>query len=95
MCVHDVEGQRGWNSECVDSSHCMCGYFREIGPAFPRPRTSVPSVGGVKQQSIARTVFHILAGVVLVLAALVVGVLWLIQPEDEYRRYLDDRRRYG
>ena len=58
MCVHSLDGQRGWNAECPAASRCLCGYFVECGPAF-QPRRSTLS-----------TVAHIAVGVVAVLLAL-------------------------
>jgi hypothetical protein len=34
MCVHNVDGQRGWNPECRDSGHCLCGYSPELEPTL-------------------------------------------------------------
>jgi hypothetical protein len=84
MCVHNVDGQRGWTGECPDSGHCLCGFFPEVGPAFPQPRPASTT-------STARTVVHIVLGVVGVLLALVtLGALFIELSSDELR---DDRRR--
>jgi hypothetical protein len=74
MCVHDPDGSRGWTGECPDSGRCLCGYFPEVGPAFPKPRAPT---------HIARTFFRIIGGIVLVLLALLTLGVWFIQPEDE------------
>jgi hypothetical protein len=81
MCVHNVDGQRGWTGECPDSGHCLCGFFPEVGPAFPRARAN-------SQPSLARTIFRILLGIGAVLLALVMLGVWLIGTSDD-----DDRPR--
>jgi hypothetical protein len=80
MCVHNVDGQRGWSGECPDSGRCLCGYFPEVGPAFPQPRRSAST------PSLARTIFHIVVGVVAVLLALLTLGVWVIGPDDDERR---------
>jgi hypothetical protein len=75
MCVHNVDGQRGWTGECPDSGRCLCGYFPELGHQQHRQRGSV-----------VRTVAWLAAGFVAVLAALSVLVWWLFKPEDERTR---------
>jgi hypothetical protein len=60
MCVHNVDGQRGWTGECPDSARCLCGYFPEFEhDRAPRPRRSTLS-----------TVASIAVGVVAVVLAL-------------------------
>jgi hypothetical protein len=60
ICVRNVDGQRGWNPECRDSGHCLCGYFPELEhDRAPRPRRSTLS-----------TVAHIAVGVIAVVLAL-------------------------
>ena len=81
MCVHSVDGARGWTGECPDSSRCLCGYFPETGPAFPGRHRSAST------PSMARTVFRIVLGVVLVLVAVLTLGVWVISPDDDdYRR---------
>jgi hypothetical protein len=77
MCVHDVDGQRGWTGECPDSSRCLCGFFPEVGVAFPKPRRTTSTT------SITRTIVHVMLGIGALLLALIVGVIWICSPEDE------------
>jgi hypothetical protein len=57
----------------------LCGYFVEVGPAFPQPRRTAST-------STARTVVHIVLGVVAVLLAVVtLGLLVIGSDEDERR----------
>jgi hypothetical protein len=80
MCVHDVDGQRGWTGECPDSSRCLCGFFPEVGPAFPQPRRTTSTT------SITRTIVHVVLGVVSVLLALItLGALVIELTSDERR----------
>jgi hypothetical protein len=80
MCSHNVDGQRGWTGDCPDSARCLCGYFVERGPAFPQPRRTTSTT------SAARTIVHIVVGVVAVLLALLTLGVLLIGTSDDERR---------
>jgi hypothetical protein len=56
VCVHNVDGQRGWTGECPDSGRCLCGFFPEVGVAFPKPRSPATT-------STARTIVHVVLGI--------------------------------
>jgi hypothetical protein len=87
MCIHSLDNQRGWTGDCPDSSHCLCGYFVERGPAFPQPRRSTSTTSTVARQSILGTVAWIAAGVVAVVLALVtLGVMVIGTSDDDERR---------
>jgi hypothetical protein len=80
MCVHNVDGQRGWTGECPDIGPCLCAYFPERGPAFPQPRQSTSTT------STAPTIVHIVVGVVAVVLALLTLGVWVIGTDDDGRR---------
>ena len=81
MCVHNVDGQRGWTGECPDSGRCLCGFFPEVGPAFPQPRYRSAATPGI-----GRTIFRIMLGIGAVLLALIMIGVWVIGPDEDERR---------